>query len=170
MGGLTSIFYGSSNENVIDPATGLTGRQKKLVQSTWSVVRKEPIANGVAIMITFFKKHPEYQKLFGAFKDLPVDELAANKKFQAHCLSIITALNNVVDSMGDPALLEANLLAIGERHHRRGNTREQFLHLKEVILEVLRQKFGTKFTPETAEAWNKTLDAVYSIIFQAFTT
>ncbi|OXU22325.1 hypothetical protein TSAR_012070 [Trichomalopsis sarcophagae] len=170
MGSSVSLFWGSANDNVLDPATGLTGRQKKLVQNMWAVVRKEPIPNGVAIMLAYFKKYPEYQKVFTHFKDVPLEELSANKKFQAHCLNIVTALNNVIDSINDPALLEANLVAIGERHHRRGQTKEQFLHLKEVIAEVLRQKLGAKFTAETAEAWNKTIDAAYTGIFQPFST
>lgn len=51
MGSSMSLFWGSANDNVLDPATGLTGRQKKLVQNMWAIVRKEPIPNGVAIMI-----------------------------------------------------------------------------------------------------------------------
>lgn len=52
MGSSVSLFWGSSaNDNIVDPATGLTGRQKKLVQNTWAIVRKDPIANGCTIMI-----------------------------------------------------------------------------------------------------------------------
>lgn len=40
----------SSMEDAVDPATGLTGREKKLVQSTWALVNKDPVASGVAIM------------------------------------------------------------------------------------------------------------------------
>ncbi|XP_011497852.1 PREDICTED: globin [Ceratosolen solmsi marchali] len=170
MGSSGSLFWSSSNDSAVDPGIGLTARQKKLVQNTWAIVRKDPIVNGMAIMIAFFKKYPEYQKLFSAFKDVALEELSANKKFQAHCLNVVTALNNIIDSINDLALLEANLLGIGERHHRRGQTKEQFLNLKDVILDVLRQKLGAKFTCETSVAWSKTIDAVIDGIFQSFTT
>ncbi|XP_058798119.1 globin [Phymastichus coffea] len=170
MGSSLSLFWGSANDNVVDPATGLTGRQKKLVQSTWALCRKDPIASGVAIMTAFFKAHPDYHQDFAGFKDVPLDELPGNKKFQAHCLAVVTTLSNVIDSMNDTELLAANLVSIGEKHNKRGQTKQQFLDLKEVMMEVLRQKLGAKFTAETSEAWNKTLDAAYSIIFSAYST
>ena len=76
---------------------------------------------------SLFEKYPAYQNDFGAFKDLSLDELRANKKFQAHCMNVVTALNNVIDSINDPALLEASLSIIGERHAKRGQTKEQFI-------------------------------------------
>lgn len=77
-------------------------------------------------MFRFFKKHPEYQREFGAFKDMPVEELPKNKRFQAHCASVVNALNNVVDSINDFELLEASLVSLGERHKHRGQTKQQF--------------------------------------------
>lgn len=74
----------------------------------------------------FFKKYPEYQRYFPAFKDTPLTELPANKRFQAHCASVITALNNVIDSLHDPALMEASLIGLAERHKNRGQTKEEF--------------------------------------------
>jgi hypothetical protein len=85
------------------------------------------IDNYKVFLLSFFNKYPEYQKFFPAFKDVTLEELPTNKKFQAHCLNVVTALNNVIDSINDLALLEANLIGIGERHHRRGQTKEQFL-------------------------------------------
>ena len=52
MGGFSSVLYGSSNDNAVDAKIGLTVKQKKIIQSTWAIVRKDPIANGVAIMTT----------------------------------------------------------------------------------------------------------------------
>ncbi|KOX77511.1 Cytoglobin-2 [Melipona quadrifasciata] len=114
----------------------------------------------------FFKKYPEYQRYFPAFKDTPLNELPANKRFQAHCASVITALNNVIDSLHDPELMEASLVSLAERHKKRGQTKEEFQNLKEVTLEVLRQALGKQFTPEVAEAWSKTLDGVFTKIYQ----
>lgn len=43
-----------------------------------------------------------------------------------------------------------------------------FQNLKEVMLEVLRQALGKQYTPEVAEAWNKTLDMMFAKIYQVF--
>lgn len=80
----------------------------------------------LVILFRFFKTYPEYQRYFSAFADVPFDELPANKRFQAHCVSVITALNSVIDSLHDPGLMEASLISLGERHKRRGQTKEEF--------------------------------------------
>lgn len=165
---LRFLGISSSDDSRVDEATGLTERQKKLVQNTWAVIRKDEVASGIAVMTAFFKKYPEYQRYFPAFKDTPLNELPANKRFQAHCASVITALNNVIDSLHDPALMEASLVGLAERHKKRGQTKEEFQNLKEVTLEVLRQALGKQFTPEVAEAWSKTLDGVFTKIYQVF--
>ncbi|XP_034937440.1 cytoglobin-like [Chelonus insularis] len=163
-------FWGHSNDDVVDSVTGLTGREIKLVQSTWAIVRKDPVASGIAIMSGFFKHYPEYQAFFPAFKDIPHKDLPENKKFQAHALNVVTALNSTVDALTDVGLLEATLISLGERHGRRGQTTQQFLHLKQVVIDVLRQSLGNKFTQEAENAWIKTIDAAYSYIFKGLSS
>lgn len=84
----------------------------------------------------FFKKYPEYQRYFTAFMDTPLNELPANKRFQAHCASVITALNNVIDFLHDPGLMEASLIGLVERHKKRGQTKEEF-QVREWKLEYI---------------------------------
>lgn len=169
MGTFLRLFgISSSDDNRVDPATGLTERQKKLVQNTWAVIRKDEVGSGVAVMTAFFKKYPEYQRHFAAFKDTPLDELPGNKRFQAHCASVITALSSVIDSLHDPGLMEASLISLAERHKKRGQTKEEFQNLKDVVLEVLRQALGKQFTAEVAEAWSKTLEAAFSKIYGVY--
>lgn len=43
-------IWGQPDDGTIDPGTGLTGREKRLVQSTWAIVYKDPLASGIAIM------------------------------------------------------------------------------------------------------------------------
>ncbi|XP_053975238.1 globin-like isoform X2 [Hylaeus anthracinus] len=168
MGTFLRLFGISTDDNRIDQATGLTEKQKKLVQNTWAVIRKDEVGSGIAVMTAFFTKYPEYQRYFSAFKDTPIDELPDNKRFQAHCASVITALSNVIDSLHDPGLMEASLIGLAERHKIRGQRKEEFQNLKDVVLEVLRQALGKQFTPEVAEAWRKTLDAAFTKIYQVY--
>lgn len=51
MGSSLSLLWGSTNNNSTDPVTGLTSRQKKLIQNTWGIVRKDLNLAGVTIMI-----------------------------------------------------------------------------------------------------------------------
>ncbi|XP_076299292.1 globin-like [Lasioglossum baleicum] len=169
MGAFLRFFGISTDDNRVDQATGLTEKQKKLVHNTWAVIRKDEVGSGVAVMSAFLTKYPEYQQYFEPFKDIPVTELPANKRFQAHCAGIIAALNTVIDSLHDPGLMEASLISLAERHKKRGQKKEEFQNLKEVIMEVLRQALGKQFTPEVAEAWSKTLEAAFSKIYQVVT-
>ncbi|GLH05879.1 Uncharacterized protein GBIM_11438 [Gryllus bimaculatus] len=170
MGGLLSFFWGAGPESagldVADPATGLTPRQKRYVTDTWALVKKDLRGSGIAVLHTFFTDFPEYTKYFNAFKDVPIKDLPTNKKFQAHSHSVIYALSSVVDNLDDTGVLVEMLNKLGENHGRRNITPKQFQDLKGVILKVLKAKLGKVMTPDAEEAWSKTLDVAYSIIFK----
>ncbi|KMQ93555.1 globin 1 [Lasius niger] len=104
----------------------MTERQKRLVQNTWAIARKDEVSAGLAIMIALFKQYPEYQKQFKSFKDVPIDELPKNKRFQAHCVSIISTFGKLIELMYDPELMQASLTNVIEKHKTRGQTQEQF--------------------------------------------
>ncbi|XP_066583874.1 globin isoform X1 [Prorops nasuta] len=166
MGLITSYVFRPSEEVVqVDPATGLTTRQKRIVRDSWAILQKNSIASGVAIMTSYFKEYPEHQKAFPLFRDKPLEELANSKKFQAHCQSIMSTLSNALDALDDVELMDATLQLTGERHGKRGQRKQQFLDLKKVIMTVLESVFGAKFTPEFATAWDKTIDLLFSKIF-----
>lgn len=168
MGSVLSYFVRDPDDHILDTTCGLTGREKRLVRETWSVLRVNSINTGVAIMTRYFKKYPQYHKVFIAFKDIPVDELPANKKFQAHCQNIMSTLSNAFDALNDIDLMEAILHTAGERHDRRGQTRQQFIDLKGVMMEVMRDALKMKFSPEVEAAWDKTIDVAFSKIFEKF--
>lgn len=46
-----SVLWTSQDDNTVDSTTGLTPKQKKIVQSTWNVARKDPVGSGVTVMI-----------------------------------------------------------------------------------------------------------------------
>jgi len=75
---------------------------------------------------SLFKQYPEYQKQFKLFKDVPIDELPKNKRFQAHCVNIISAISKLIEQMCDPELMQATLINLIEKHKNRGQTQEQF--------------------------------------------
>ncbi|XP_066583877.1 globin isoform X2 [Prorops nasuta] len=163
-------FVSSVDDSKLDEATGLTERQKKLVINTWASLRKDPAGTGNVVMSSFFTKYPDYQKYFEAFKNVPISELSTNKKYQAHCISVITALSNIVDSLNNAELLTATLTSLAERHQKRGQKQEHFENLKGVMLEVLGKALGKQFTAEVEEAWEKALSAAFGIIYKVLTS
>lgn len=163
--GLFDFFL---NDNKVDEKLGLTEKQKRLVQNTWAIVRKDEVSVGVALVLAYFKQYPDAQKEFKAFKDTPLDELSKNKRFQAHCANIIATLGKVIEQMHDPELMEASLINFTEKHKNRGQTPKQFENLKKVMLDVFPSLFGKQYTPEVQEAWKKMLDLIYSKIYQVF--
>ncbi|KOC64471.1 Globin [Habropoda laboriosa] len=166
MGSVLTYFLGYPEDNIVDLKVGLTGREKRLVRESWSVLRVQSVNTGVAIMTSYFQQYPQYQKVFPAFKDVPLDELAASKKFQAHCQNIVSTLSNAIDALNDVDLMEAILHTAGERHGRRGQGRQEFIDLKGVIIEVMKGALKSRFSTEVEAAWNKTIDVLYLKIFE----
>ncbi|XP_043262258.1 globin-like [Colletes gigas] len=166
MGSILSNFYGHPNDDVIDPNIGLTGKEKRLVKETWSILNADSVNTGVAIMSSYFKQYPQYQKVFHAFKDIPVDELPTNNKFRAHCQFIISTLNNAFCALDDVCLMNETLLSTGQRHGRRGQSRQEFIDLKGVMMKVMKDALKTKFSAEVEAAWDKTIDVAFSKIFE----
>ena len=76
---------------------------------------------------SYFRRYPQYHQVFPAFKHVPVDELADNKKFQAHCQNIMSTLSNSIDALDDADLTDAILHSTGERHGRRGQGTQEFI-------------------------------------------
>ncbi|XP_033607391.1 globin isoform X2 [Cryptotermes secundus] len=113
----------------------------------------------------FFKSNPSHQRYFEAFKDVSLKDLPSNRKFQAHCTSVMYALTSVVDNLDDTGCLVEMLTKLGQNHHRHGITRQEFIDLKEAVLKLLTKKLASKFTCEDKAALSKTLDVAYSVIF-----
>ncbi|XP_076636745.1 globin-like [Colletes latitarsis] len=166
MGSILSNFYRHPDDDVFDPDVGLTRKEKRLVKETWNILNADSINTGVAIMSSYFKQYPQYQKVFPAFKDIPVDELPTNNTFKAHCQFIIATLNNAFCALDDICLMNAVLHSTGQRHGRRGQSRQEFIDLKGVMMKVMKDALKTKFSSEVEAAWDKMIDVAFSKIFE----
>ncbi|XP_014477681.1 PREDICTED: globin [Dinoponera quadriceps] len=166
---LTRLYkYFTEGRDDLDERIGMTEKQKKLVQNTWAIIRKDEVSSGIAVMSALFTRHPEYQNEFKLFKGIPFDELSKNKRFQAHCANIIGTLSGTIDHIHDPELMEAGLLTLAERHKARGQTREQFQNLRHVLEDLYPSVFGKQYTPEVQEAWKKMFDYMFPIFYRVF--
>ncbi|XP_069685059.1 globin D, coelomic-like [Periplaneta americana] len=174
MGGVLGYFWGSKPDNdpkldIPDPATGLTPRERQLVVDTWAIVKQDAKGNGVDLFMGFFEAHPDYQNRFPSFVGIPLPELRGSKKLTAHAANVMYSLTSVVDNLEDPECLTELLIKLGENHGRRKVTEKEFHDLKTVLMQLLKQKLGSKLTSQGEEAWSKTVDVAYKFIFEGIT-
>ncbi|GFT60083.1 hypothetical protein NPIL_313461 [Nephila pilipes] len=151
-----------------DPATGITPRQKDIVQNTWKIVRAETRKNGIQFFIKFFETFPEYQKLFKGFANVPMSELPQNGKLLGHALSVMYALNSIVDNLYDIESLLQVLEKIGVSHQPRNIDGSHFQNLAIVLINFLKEALGPRLmNPAAEEAWRKSLEVANSVIIKA---
>ena len=75
---------------------------------------------------SFIKAHPEYQKKFSKFANVPQAELMDNGNFLAQAYTIMAGLNVVIQSLSSSELLASQLNALGGAHQPRGITPTMF--------------------------------------------
>ena len=79
--------------------------------------------------------HPELQKKFSTFADVPQDKLKKNGNFLAQAFTIMAGLNVVIQSLGSNELLAVQMAHLGKTHFERGISRGMF----EVCIKLLSQ-------------------------------
>lgn len=77
----------------------------------------------------FFEKHPEYQRLFPEFRDVPPEELEKTNALYGHAKRVMKAVENAVSALDDAESFSAYLDELGRRHKTRA--------LKPAYLEVI---------------------------------
>ena len=82
---------------------------------------------------SFIKAHPEYQKKFSLFADVPQSELMTNGNFLGQAYTILAGLNQVVESMGSKDNLAKEINHLGWTHFNRSVSTAMF----EVISQFL---------------------------------
>ncbi|RZC38668.1 Globin domain containing protein [Asbolus verrucosus] len=155
----SSYYYYSTRTDDPDETTGLTSRQRYLVQSSWAPMKKDLTGNGVKLLLFLFKKFPEEHQNF-PFRDIPYEELHASKRFHAHCSNVMYAVDAIIDSLNDSELLVNILQKIGKNHHRNNVKPISFWHVKETMLEY----FATYMSKETLDAWDKSLQVAFGVV------
>lgn len=77
--------------------------------------------------------HPELQKKFSTFADVPQGKLIKNGNFLAQAFTIMAGLNVVIQSLGSNELLAVQMAHLGKTHFERGISRGMF----EVCIKLL---------------------------------
>ncbi|XP_032789371.2 uncharacterized protein LOC116926536 isoform X4 [Daphnia magna] len=137
----------------------LSAHERSLIRKTWEQARKD---GDVApqILFRFVKAHPEYQKMFKSFADVPQAELLGNGNFLAQAYTILAGLNVVIQSLSSQELMANQLNALGGAHKPRGATPVMFEQFGGILEEVLAEELGSGFTAEARQAWKNGIAAL----------
>jgi len=153
------------SEDIPDPATGLTPKEKNVVRDTWAIVKKDIKGAGYELFVRFFTENPSYQSLFPVLKDIPISEIRGNKKILAHATNVLYTLTALVDNLDEPDCLTEMLKKLGGNHAKRGVNLSMFDNLGKTIIGLLKDSLGPEIMNDFAiSAWNKTYAVIESVV------
>jgi hypothetical protein len=134
-----------------EESTGiLSSHERSIIRKTWDQAKKDgdvapqvlyryvfqtnckinlskaSLNYNIKFAFSFIKAHPEYQKKFSKFADVPQSELLSNGNFLAQAYTILAGLNVVIQSLSSQELLANQLNALGGAHQPRGVTPAMF--------------------------------------------
>lgn len=160
---------GALRKDLPDPVTGMTERERRGIQQTWSQFVKENPEYGVLVFSALFEHYPEYLKLFPLFRGKPLKGLEEDAKFRAHGCAVGYQLSSMVDSMSDPVLLEALIRKNATAHlERKGVGPFHFQSLGKVVIEVLKSEDEKLMTPTVIGAWEKLFAMMLNVTIKVF--
>ncbi|XP_072044577.1 globin-like isoform X2 [Amphiura filiformis] len=143
----------------------LTKQQKTHIRDTWALLyaKENRMKLGVDIFVCFFTTHPDYRKLFRAFRDEDdIQALAKTPKLKAHAFRVLSAINNLLEQLDDPEVFVEMVKNLARSHHGRNVGAATFNDLGPVLLTSFGKSIGDKFTKKASDAWL----AAYTFIVQ----
>ncbi|XP_057367318.1 uncharacterized protein LOC130688361 [Daphnia carinata] len=157
---VTTVTTSVTTVSADEESTGiLTANERSLIRKTWDQAKKD---GDVApqVLFRFIKAHPEYQKKFSKFANVPQAELMTNGNFLAQAYTILAGLNVVIQSLSSQELLANQLNALGGAHQPRGITPAMFEEFGVIVEQVLEEELGKGFSAEARQAWKHGIHAL----------
>lgn len=148
---------GSSSHKPTDKSAviPLTPAQKYLVRETWETVELHKNSVGKKTFLRFFEKHPEYQRLFPEFRDVPPEELEKTNALYGHAKRVMKAVENAVSALDDAESFSAYLDELGRRHKTRALKPAYLESMQDALMFTLQDLLKSSWTDETSAAWKK---------------
>ncbi|KZS12425.1 Uncharacterized protein APZ42_022522 [Daphnia magna] len=157
---VTTVTTSVTTVSADEESTGiLSANERSLIRKTWDQAKKD---GDVApqVLFRFIKAHPEYQKKFSKFADVPQSELLTNGNFLAQAYTILAGLNVVIQSLSSQELLANQLNVLGGAHQPRGVTPAMFEEFGVIVEQVLEAELGNGFSAEARQAWKHGIHAL----------
>ena len=157
---VTTVTTSVTTVSADEESTGiLSANERSLIRKTWDQAKKDGDVPP-QILFRFIKAHPEYQKMFKSFADVPQAELLGNGNFLAQAYTILAGLNVVIQSLSSQELIANQINALGGAHKPRGATPIMFEQFGDVTEEVLAEELGSSFNAEARQAWKNGMRAL----------
>jgi len=137
----------------------LSSQERNLIRSSWKKAKRD---GDVApkILFRFLQAHPEYQKKFSLFANIPKSELMTNGNFLGQAYTIMAGLNEVIEALGSKDNLAKEINHLGWTHFNRGVSVAMFEQFSRIIIEVLEEEMGSRFDRDVKDAWEDGLKAL----------
>lgn len=157
------------NQEVTRVNHALSPNQKSLIRDTWALARRNADI-APKVFLKHFELHPETQKMFPRFADVPTAQLMNNKYFlQAayNCFFGLTVIIKNIDEMDlvDHLLVKhasASFYVAGP-----ASAKQQLDETTRITLAVMKEELGDAFTTEAADAFKALLDHVHEVLAKA---
>jgi hemoglobin-like flavoprotein len=135
------------SRHLIVEEPGMAADQVSLVQASFAQVR--PLADAFARLFytRLFELDPALRALFHT-------DMAEQRR------KLIQMLDAIVEALDRPALIVAEVAALGQRHAGYGVLAKHYTTVEEALLWALAHELGERWTPEVAEAWRATYTLV----------
>jgi hypothetical protein len=116
-----------------------------------------------------FAAHPETQKMFPRFANVPVAELGGNKYFQQAVYNCMFGLTVIIKNLDTPDIVATLLknMATPSFYVDGPSAAAQLDETTRLFNEVMAEELGAAFTPEVKSAFTELLDWVHSVLAKA---
>ncbi len=140
--------YMTSNTSEISGSADLTTREIDLLEETFNALAPQGDQIVTRFYAELFARHPAVKPMFDG----------AN--IEAQQKKLLGALVLVIESLRDPAALGDALTQLGARHERYGAEPAHYTAVVDVLLDVLEEVAGDRWTTEVAQTWARAFDFV----------
>ncbi|KAK7929990.1 hypothetical protein WMY93_006385 [Mugilogobius chulae] len=111
-----------------------------LVLKCWGPVEADYNAMGGMVLTRLFMEHPETQKLFPRFVNIPQGDLSSNSAVAAHGATVLKKLGELLKARGNHASILKPLATTHANQHKIKLV--NFKLITEVIVKVMAEKAG----------------------------
>merc|ERR1711928_22055 len=145
----SKVAANSDVKSVAEPV--VSAKNKGLIRAPWDQMRfNAEIAP--KIMLKMFTTYPETQSMFPQFAQVAVSQLSNNLQFLAATYSVFSGMNFIVSNVDDSESITKLISKMDSPIFfvPKPSVAPSFEEINQIVLEVLKEELGSKFTSEHA--------------------
>ncbi|XP_055644287.1 extracellular globin-E1-like [Toxorhynchites rutilus septentrionalis] len=139
--------------------TGLTGKQKVTLLSTWALMKQDLDLHGRNLLLLLFSEHPNFLPYFNFSTDSHSTSLADNQALFAHSMNVILALGALIEhGLKCPKMFQCLLAKLAKNHHRRGVTGGDVKLFGKIMVRYFGEVLGRQAADTLPSAFGTLID------------